>query len=322
MSDHLRDRVAADVVTPPAGDGTWGKTYRYLRTSMVALLVALGVSVLYQTWRQDFHILSSVSAYYYTPAQAIFVGALVALGACMVALRGTTDTEDVFLNIGGMCAAVVAIVPTSRGADFRAAVRACRQDAGPLLTDRASKGLDCPTVQALVDATRANVENNMFSLLVLGLFGLAATVLFFSRRPRGSGSGRFWLGFGAAALVYLLALVAFLAYTDWFIDYGHYIAGFGLLVCILVVAVENARRRGREAVDRAGAGATDAGRAPVGRGHYILIAWLMAVVTVVLTPLMLLGALSLFWLEIAVAALFAAFWLAQTIEQGDREPAW
>jgi hypothetical protein len=32
--------------------------------------------------------------------------------------------------------------------------------AGPLLTEKASTGQDCPTVLALADATRANVDNN------------------------------------------------------------------------------------------------------------------------------------------------------------------
>jgi hypothetical protein len=110
---------------------------------MVCLLLGLGVAVGYQTWRQGCHLLSSVSAYYYTPAQAIFVGALIGLGACMIALKGTRPVEEIFLNLGGRFAAVVAIVPTSRGSDFRTAVAACRA-AGPLLTEKASSGPDCP----------------------------------------------------------------------------------------------------------------------------------------------------------------------------------
>ena len=64
------------------------KTYTFLRMALVALLVSLGVAVIWQTYRQGWQILDSVSAYYYTPAQPIFVGALIGLGACMIALRG------------------------------------------------------------------------------------------------------------------------------------------------------------------------------------------------------------------------------------------
>src|SRR5215813_4236026 len=110
------------------------ETYRYLRMAIVGVLVGLGVAVTYQTGRQGFHPLASVSAYYYTPAQAILVGALVGLGLCMIAPKGTTEVEDVFLKIGGMFAIVAGVVPTSRGDDYDTAVRACNQAAGPLLT--------------------------------------------------------------------------------------------------------------------------------------------------------------------------------------------
>src|SRR5262245_15979308 len=115
MAEDVRDqlRVSPSRVGGAAlgTDDTWMKSYRYLRTAIVGLLVALGVAVGYQTWRQDFDLLGSVSAYYYTPAQAIFVGALIGMAACMIALKGTTAVEDVFLNLGGMFAAVVAVVP-------------------------------------------------------------------------------------------------------------------------------------------------------------------------------------------------------------------
>lgn len=96
----------------------------------------------------------------------------------MIALKGTTPVEDVFLNLGGAFAAVVAIVPTARDADYQAAIRACKEAGTPLLTDRASTKLDCPTAQALADATRANVENNLSALLVVGALALIAGLLF------------------------------------------------------------------------------------------------------------------------------------------------
>src|SRR5918993_627047 len=127
-------RVNVDARKEPAeaaGDqqqdnATIQKSYRYLRLAMVGLLVCLAAAVLYQSVRQG-DLLGSVSAYYYTPAQAFFVAGLVGLGACMIALRGTNLVEDAALNLGGVFAAIVAIVPTGRNADYRAAVRACRE---------------------------------------------------------------------------------------------------------------------------------------------------------------------------------------------------
>ena len=314
---------------------TWVKSYSYLRTAMVALLIALGVAVFYQTSQQQWHPLASVSAYYYTSAQAIFVGALIGLGACMIALKGTTLVEDVFLNIGGMFAAVVAIVPTSRGKDYETAVRACREAAGPLLTEKASKDLGCPTVLALADATNANVENNMIALLIVGLLGLLAALYFAWRDARGLG-GWFWWGFAAACAIFLAAGVVFLAFTDWFVGAGHYIAAGGLLVCVIAVAIVNALRRQRgsatpvspptaSAVERTRTGLTAAGgtmvQAPTQLNRYAWIAWVMIGVAVAGGVLVLINAFALFWLEIAVALLFVVFWTAQTLELMPRSSA-
>jgi hypothetical protein len=331
MSGDLRDRVTDrqdEFATAQQHSDTWVKSYRYLRMAMVGLLIALGVAVFYQTWRQGFHLLGSVSAYYYTPAQAIFVGALIGVGACMIALKGTTPVEDVLLNLGGMFAAVVAIVPTARGEDYQTAVRACSEASGPLLTEKASTGLDCPTVEALAEATRANVENNMVALLFVGFLALLATVLFMLRdrrmnHPADGTDARAWWGFVVAVLVWLGGLVAFWARTQWFVDRAHYVAAAGLFLCIFIVAVENARRQQRK--QSGGASGPRQAPNPVGvlispsrHNSYTWIARAMVVVVVGGIVLWLTHVLTLFWLEILVAALFAVFWTVQTVEQSPR----
>lgn len=338
MSGDVLDQLAP-VPDEPApftsqDNDTWVKSYCYVRTAMVGLLIGLGVAVFYQIWLQGWHLLGSVSAYYYTPAQAIFVGALIGLGACMIALKGTNDVEDVFLNLGGMFAAVVAIVPTSRGEDHRTAVRACQEAGGPLLTEKASTSLDCPTVQALEDATRANVDNNMFALLVVGALGLVATVLFVLRyrssRRRVGGSGvpssapKFWWGFGAAVILWAVGAFVFGAYPEWIIERAHMVAAGGLFVCIVVVAAANAFRRqgkqvgGDSALNRslnAVGGAADALIRPTRRDPYAWLALVMLGAALVGTVLVLSHRISLFWLEIVVAFLFLVFWMVQTVER-------
>jgi hypothetical protein len=282
---------------------------------MVALLLGLGTAVFWQTWRQDFEILGSVSAYYYTSAQAMFVGALIGLGACMIALKGTRPDEDALLNLGGIFAAVVAIVPTSRGKDHETAVEACEQGAGPLLTEQATTGPDCPSIRALEEATRANVENNLVALLVVGVLALLATALFGLRDRQAGGNDNLWAGFGfvAALALWLAGLAAALWYIDWFIEYAHYLAAVGLLLCIFFVAVSNARRYREErgpGVDRKPGPVST-----LARYRYTVIAWVMVVAVPIGMALVLTGTLSLFWLEIVAAALFAAFWTVQTVEQ-------
>ncbi|RZU54446.1 hypothetical protein EV385_6397 [Krasilnikovia cinnamomea] len=302
------------------------KSYRYLRSALVGLLLCLGVAVFFQTAKQGLHPLASVSAYYYTPAQAIFVGALIGMAVCMIALQGTTGVEEMFLNLGGMCAAVVAIVPTSRGEDYRTAVDACADAAGPLMTEKAAGGADCPTVLALADATRANVENNMVALLAVGLLGLVAAVLF-ARRDGATGRGFRW-AFAVAATAYAAAGVAFAVSVSWFVDYAHYVSAIGLFLCIIVVTVANALRHGGTGSGGAAGVARTlraAGgvlvRPPHRFDRYAWIAWAMVVVAVAGAVLVIVNAFALFWLEIAVALLFAVFWTVQTIEQLPRPVA-
>jgi hypothetical protein len=302
---------------------------------MVGLLVGLGVAVLYQTWQQGWHPLGSVSAYYYTPAQAIFVGGLIGLGACMIALKGTNDVEDVFLNLGGMFAAVVAIVPTSRGEDYKTAIQACQETNGSLLVPKPSN-LDCPTVNALADAARANVNNNISTLLIVGAIGLVATAMFalryrgLSRGGRGpvpnpSSPQKFWWGFGAALAVWAAGAVVFAAYTNWFTSNAHYIAAGGLFTCIVVVAMANAFRRKDTPTTTDGSAlartlnvvsqATVDLVRPSRVDAYVWLARLMLVAALAGIVLELSNVISLFVLEFVVAGLFVGFWMWQTVER-------
>ncbi len=88
------------------------KSWRYLRLAIVVLAVALLLSLLLELWRAEWNLLPSISAYYYTPVHSIFVGAMVMIGACLLAIRGLTDREDVMLNLAGLLAPVVALAPT------------------------------------------------------------------------------------------------------------------------------------------------------------------------------------------------------------------
>jgi len=89
------------------------KTYRYLRMAMVAMIALLAVSLVIEWSTTDPHCLqTSISAYYYTPVRAIFVGSLITIGVCMVVLKGNTEPEDILLNVAGILAPGVALVPT------------------------------------------------------------------------------------------------------------------------------------------------------------------------------------------------------------------
>jgi hypothetical protein len=294
---------------PIESDQTPAKSYRYLRIAIIGVLFALAAAVFYQSSQQS-SLLASVSAYYYTSAQGVFVGALIGLGVSMIVLQGEDDAENTFLNLGGMFAIVVAIVPTGRGPDFDTAVQACRKSGGTLLTHRASKTLDCPTVQALQEASRANVENNMAALLIVGGLALilAAVILYMGRGGAGT-AGRKWVfaGFSAAVLLWVGGLIALAVSVDWLAGNAHYIAASSLGLCILGVVVANAFRRQVRNKE------TNAGNLLLAY-RYTWIAVVMVVGAGVLIGLWQVGVISLFWVEISVALMFILFWTVQTLE--------
>jgi uncharacterized membrane protein (GlpM family) len=87
------------------------KTYRYLRIGMVVLVLLLGVSVVLEALKAKC-LQTSISAYFYTPVQGIFVGGLIAIGVCLIVIKGSTPMEDICLNLAGMLAPLVAVAPT------------------------------------------------------------------------------------------------------------------------------------------------------------------------------------------------------------------
>jgi hypothetical protein len=298
------------------------KSYRYLRCAMVGLVLCLAVAVIHQSVKQG-TILSSISAYYFTSAQSIFVGALIAIGVCMIALRGTTDTDDVLLNLGGMLAPVVAVVPTARMKDYRRIVSACRESDGATTPDPVLKDVDCPSVRALADLTEANVANNMVALLTVAFVGLVATLLF--ARRDGLPFARFRVGFGVAVVIFALALFAFVRFRQVFIDVAHYAAAIAMFGCIVAVVIVNALRH--QGVEMHGTGALPRTRqvsaalfrSPDG---YAVIALAMLTAVVIGGGLGWAGTFedTIFWLEAALILLFGAFWVLQTKEQWDVDP--
>ena len=120
-------------------------TYRYLRAGTIALLLMLLFAVAYEGIVDGGCFLGSISAYYFTPARTVFVGALFALGALLIVNKARSAEEDVLLDFSGFMAFVVAMVPTVPDV-------AC----GPT-----------PTLSTLEVATA--VRNNIWALIVVAV---------------------------------------------------------------------------------------------------------------------------------------------------------
>src|SRR6185312_5482595 len=94
-------------------------TYRYVRLSLIALVIFLAASIFNthrHAYRHDDGWQTSISAYFYTSSHSVFVASLCAVGICLNVYQGRTTTEDVLLNFSGLLAFVVGLVPTGREA--------------------------------------------------------------------------------------------------------------------------------------------------------------------------------------------------------------
>ncbi|HJQ43057.1 MAG TPA: hypothetical protein VJ831_08230, partial [Jatrophihabitantaceae bacterium] len=255
------------------------KTWRYLRLAMVTVVVGLGVSIGFERSKAPGCFQHSISAYYYTPVQGFLVGALVAIGACLIALQGNTEAEDILLNLAGMFAPVVALVPTPGTGS-------------------------CASVLGSTKDRDVNVANNVFALLAVGLVAIvvvgALVVRGFVRGlPPATPSV---IGYAVSVAVWAVGVGVFEGDRHFFTRNAHYAAAILMFVCILLVVVLNAF---------AFKSKTDADSV---RNRYMAIASAMLASVVVIAIL----AVTTDWqhwvlvLEAALIGLFALFWVVQT----------
>jgi hypothetical protein len=218
----------------------------------------------------------------------VFVAGLVGLGVCMIALRGLNLAEDIFLNIGGIFAFLVAFVPTPGGS-------ASCQD---------------PDIRV-----SASVRDNVIALIIVGIpaIAVAFTLLFVSWKGHDKAHRRWALAEGIIALaLWAGMLIAVAFYLDWTVHFVHTIAAISLAACIIAVAGANAYRR-KQARIQGGLPKTGMLAHPI----LFLYTWIaagMLVISITLLVLAITGVITVFWLELSVAVMFIIFWIAQTIQ--------
>ncbi|MEZ0449354.1 hypothetical protein [Cellulomonas sp. ICMP 17802] len=273
-------------------DQTTRKTYRYLRVAVVGMTLLLVTSLVIEIVWGDGPMLGSISAYYYTPVKAVFIGALVAIGPALVAIKGRPGWEDAVLDLAGMVIPVVAFVPTPLKHGCGAGIATC-----------------------LPPELVPGVENNVSALLVVG--AVALVFAWWSARPRGR----------AMTIALLVATGAWLAFGLWFVlsrdtflTGAHYAAAITFFVLIAGVAWINGRRAPERGNVR---GMTPHGYA----GTYKVISLLMAL-TIVVAGVLYGGAAltghklwfaTIFVVEAILLALFVVFWVLQTAENWNEE---
>jgi hypothetical protein len=272
-------------------------TYRYLRVAIVAVVLVLFVSLTMQIVADHGRLASgeewwhaSISAYFYSPVQSVFVGTLVAIGTCLIAIKGRHGAEEVLLNFAGMFAVVVALVPTPLDADMCTAEPYC---------------VDVPE----------RVGNNIGTLLLVG--GLVLVLATWPRRRdmldrHGWDLWLTWLAWAATG-------VWLLVWPGGFLTAAHYAAAVLLFGCLVAVAWINGSD---DAVTAQSLERLRGMSAAAFRVWYRWIAVVMAVVLVAgLATMALLDRFApdffpqtLFVVEAVLMLVFALFWVLQTIQ--------
>src|SRR5690349_18363251 len=188
------------------------KTYRYVRLSMVALVVGLATAIVVERLKVDPGCFQhSISAYYYTPVRGMFVGGLLGIAVLLIAMRGNSDLEDALLNLAGGLAPVVAFVPTPSAGH-------------------------CSSTPATVRDPGPDVSNNITTLLVLLALALVLSAVLL-RKARGARTE--WLLLLGGAGVWVGALLVFDLGRDTFLHKAHYTAAVAMFACIVGVVVLN-----------------------------------------------------------------------------------
>ena len=193
------------------------KTYLYLRVALLALAIFLGAALPIERAFGDTPWPGSISAYYYTPVQSVFVGTLVAMGLCLVAIKGRDlAREDLMLNVAGMFAPVVALVPTP-------------------LEDSDACG---PSARCVPAAFVPGVENNVQALIVVGALG----VLFAAHTVRAAGSSVPTCSVWRVGARHRRVGVWFVVGRGAFLDFAHYGTAMPMFGLIVAVASSTPRR--------------------------------------------------------------------------------
>lgn len=299
MADEPHDPGTRE---PTAKEDFILSSYRYLRLAIIVLLSGLFAALAFQQLVSGC-IESSISAYYYSPVHALFIGALVATGAAMIALKGRTTVEDTFFNVAGFLAPVVALVPTTRQ---------------PKL---------CDTTRDALNLNRDDlVPNSLFALLVAALVIVGVTIGVAMRKQvlkeRVSDVRRALKTAVVPSLVYVAAgVITVFGAGKPLYTFLHFGSAVGLFVAIYLAIFSLLSKRVHGALHRAltWEKPTEDYKKPVKPylGWYTAILYATA-------PAAALAAISgsnrVFWLEVVGVTSFAVFWGVQTFELWDRLP--
>ena len=273
------------------------RTYRNLRVGIAGTVALIGISV--GVTAANVGILPSISAYYYTPARNVFVGALVAAAIAIIALSGR-GIQRALLDAAGLFAPLVAVVPTP-----------IRAGTVPGYENACGRAASCVPADAVVDVD-AGVATYLIAGAVTVVVALVGTLV-----AGGGAFSRSVSSLAVAGAVLLFVAVSWLFFRDVFVATAHLLSAVAFFGLIAVVAVANAFDRSPTTMPRQWRTAV-----------YWIIAVAMAVDIVVLVAVVVSGTTGsgafppVLVGEAIALLLFAAFWVVQSVEKwGDDDPS-
>lgn len=285
---------------------TAARTYRALRLVMIATVPAIFLAVLL-VWagERDHESLPTLSHYYYTPAGAVFIGALCVAAAALLALSGR-GAERVLLDVAAFFAPLIALVPT------------------PLTPASAAElGFRCPSEADCIPAPfdrYVDVSVAVWFAAVLAAVAFAAVLAVTALRRGQRVDGSVWATIG----VTLALLVAYTAarhwHPDWFMSMAHVVSASAFLLLLASVAFIEGRRPPYRTPAQVMTGQPASAWQRVLSRVTLVIAVLMFAVLVPVA-LIFVGWLDpaqtrfptmVLWIEVAALSLFCAFWIIQT----------
>lgn len=260
------------------------ETYRFLRGGMTVMILMLGTAVILERlhatcWQ------TSISAYYFTSAHSVFIAALCAIGAMLIVYKGSNDTEDVLLNLAGILAFIVAMVPTSRPV---------------LLCGNADLSIGGQSVTANVWAvTIALVASRAASWWMYRHTGTA---------PRRSTLGK--VATWAQRAVLVVGIATFVVVPTWFTANAHGVAAVVMFSAIILTVLITAFVAGNQ----------DDSKCPHRRRYQEIYQAISAAMGLTLIAAVVLHQVldgfnhAILVVEAALIVEFAAYWMVQTIE--------
>ena len=253
------------------------KSYRYLRLSILVVSVTLLAAVVLEHYQGDDCWQGSLSAYYYTPVQSVFVGGLVAIGVSLIAIRGRPGWEDALLNVSGILAPIVAFVPTTYPGNY------------------------CSSVTVPQFDTSHFVRNNVLAYAIGGAVALGITVLI--RRTKATAVDRNdppgWEGFVISAAMLVGGVLWYHLAHQNFLRNAHNLAALLMFAIVGVVMLINWKNG-----------------SPFGRWYLNTAASMGVIAGGVLAGIFLTDEWdhSTLILEVLEMAAFAFYWVVQTVE--------